>query len=74
MIIGQGPWVEDSIKQIDPEIRIGFAGYPVSEDPTESQVITGADQALRISKNSPVLQEVTFYRFCQEWAGGGDLE
>lgn len=58
MIIGQGPWVEDSIKQIDPEIRIGFAGYPVSEDPTESQVITGADQALRISKNSPVLQEV----------------
>lgn len=58
MIIGQGPWVEDGIKQIDPEINIGFAGYPVSEDPAESQVITGADQAVRISNSSKVLPEV----------------
>lgn len=58
MIIGQGPWVEDSIKEIDPGLKIGFAGYPVSEDPSQSQVITGADQAVRISKESDVLPEV----------------
>ncbi len=58
MIIGQGPWVEDSIKEIDPEINIGFTGYPVSEDPADSQVITGADQAVRISNSSEVLPEV----------------
>lgn len=57
MMVGQGPWVEASIKEIDPDIRIGFAGYPVSEDRAQSQVISGADQAMRISKSSKALPE-----------------
>lgn len=58
MVVGQGPWVEADIKKINPELRIGFAGYPVSEDSAQSQIISGADQALRISKSSDVLPEV----------------
>ncbi len=58
MIIGQGPWVEDSLIQIDPELNIGFTGYPVSEDPAESQVISGADQAVRVSSDSEDLEAV----------------
>jgi len=58
MIIGQGPWVEDSLIQIDPKLNIGFIGYPVSEDPAESQVISGADQAVRVSSDSEDLEAV----------------
>ncbi|RAK12667.1 raffinose/stachyose/melibiose transport system substrate-binding protein [Halanaerobium saccharolyticum] len=58
MVIGQGPWIEDSLIQIDPELNIGFTGYPVSEDPAESQVISGADQAVRVSSDSEDLDAV----------------
>ena len=58
MVVGQGPWIEANVKEIDPDIRIGFAGYPVSDDPAQCQVISGADQALRISKSSDVLPQV----------------
>lgn len=58
MVIGQGAWVEADIKKIDPESPIGFAGYPVSDNAANSQVITGADQALRISKDSKNLPAV----------------
>ncbi len=57
MMVGQGAWVEEGIMQIDPEMEIGVAGYPVNEDPTDAMIITGADQALRINKDSKVLQE-----------------
>lgn len=58
MVVGQGPWVEASVKEINPDIQIGFAGYPVSNDPAQSQVISGADQALRISNSSKALPAV----------------
>ena len=58
MMIGQGAWVESDIKKIDPKIEIGFAGYPVSEDPKQARVISGADQALRIYKDSKQKQAV----------------
>lgn len=58
MVIGQGPWVEDSLIQIDPGLNIGFTGYPVSEDPAESRVISGADQAVRVSSDSEDLEAV----------------
>jgi raffinose/stachyose/melibiose transport system substrate-binding protein len=32
-------------------------GYPVSDDPSKAMIITGADQALRINKDSKVARE-----------------
>jgi len=58
MVSGQGAWIEADVLKIDPAIKIGFTGYPVSEDPAQAQVITGSDQALRIYKDSKVLPEV----------------
>lgn len=58
IMIGQGAWVEEDVKQINPDINIGFSGYPVSDDPADCQVITGSDQALRISKDSENLDIV----------------
>jgi len=56
MILGQGAWVENDLLSIDPEIQIGFNGYPVSDDPAQCQVISGSDQALRIYKDSDSLE------------------
>lgn len=52
IMVGQGAWVEADIKAIDPEIDIEFAGYPVSDDPADCKVITGADQSLHVNKDS----------------------
>jgi raffinose/stachyose/melibiose transport system substrate-binding protein len=54
---GKGAWDEEAIKKITPDIEIGIAGYPVSEKAEQSQLITGADQALRINKDSAVAKE-----------------
>lgn len=54
---GKGAWDEEAIKKITPDIEIGIAGYPVSEKAEQSQLITGADQALRINKESAVAKE-----------------
>ena len=56
MICGQGAWVEADLLAIDPNLQIGFNGYPVTENAAQCQVIGGSDQALRISKDSEVLQ------------------
>lgn len=58
MVTGQGPWVEADVLAIDDAMQIGFAGYPVTDDPTQSQVIAGSDQALRINKDSANLDAV----------------
>lgn len=58
IINGQGAWVEADILEIDPEIKIGFDGYPVNDDPENCKVIGGSDQAMRINKDSAVLQDV----------------
>jgi len=65
MICGQGAWVETSILEINPEIQIGFNGYPINDDSTNLKVIGGSDQALRIYKDSAVLDEVL--EFCNWW-------
>lgn len=54
---GKGAWDEEAIKKITPDFDLGIAGYPVSDKPEQSQIITGADQALRINKDSPVARE-----------------
>lgn len=58
IMTGQGAWTEEQILKIDPNLNIGVAGYPVSENPEDAMIITGADQALRINKDSPVVDEV----------------
>lgn len=54
---GKGAWDEEAIKKITPDFDLGIAGYPVSDKPEQSQIITGADQALRINKDSAVAAE-----------------
>ncbi|CAM3385106.1 extracellular solute-binding protein [Paenibacillus lupini] len=54
---GKGAWDEEAIKKISPDIQIGIAGYPVSEKPEQALIVTGADQALRINKDSKVARE-----------------
>lgn len=58
MMTGQGPWTEEAILAIDPDIQMGIMGYPVDDDPEHARIATGADQALRIYKDSPVVDEV----------------
>lgn len=52
IMVGQGVWEEGDILEINPEINMQMAGYPVSDDPADCQVITGSDQALRVNKDS----------------------
>lgn len=56
---GKGAWDEEAIKKITPDFDLGIAGYPVSDKAEQSQIITGADQALRINKDSAVVKETT---------------
>lgn len=56
MVVGQGAWVEADLLAIDPNLQIGFNGYPVSDDAAQCQVIAGSDQALRIAADSDALQ------------------
>lgn len=58
MMLGQGAWVESDIMKINPDFQLGFAGYPVSDDPKQCLIIGGSDQALRINKDSKVLNDV----------------
>ncbi|MFV0466701.1 MAG: ABC transporter substrate-binding protein [Lachnospiraceae bacterium] len=55
IMVGQGAWVEGDILKINPEAKILFAGYPVDDDAADCQVITGADQALRVYNDSESL-------------------
>ncbi|QYK69982.1 extracellular solute-binding protein [Paenibacillus sp. S02] len=54
---GKGAWDEEAIKKINPDLKIGIMGYPVSDKADQSVIITGADQALRINKDSEVSKE-----------------
>ncbi len=56
MVLGQGAWIEADSLAIDPDLQIGFAGYPVTDDAAQSQIISGSDQALRVAKDSDALQ------------------
>jgi len=58
IIVGQGAWVEGDLKKINPDINIGFTGYPVDDDAAHCQVITGSDQAMRVNKDSKNKQAV----------------
>lgn len=64
MMTGKGAWDEEAIKKIAPDFQLGIMGYPVSEKAEQAQIITGADQALRINKDSAVVKEtVEFFNW-----------
>lgn len=54
---GKGAWDEEAIKRLSPNFEVGISGYPVGNVPGQSRIITGADQALRINKDSKVVDE-----------------
>ena len=56
IMLGQGAWVEADCLAINPDLKIGFVGYPVNEDAAECKVVSGSDQALHVSKDSANLQ------------------
>ena len=56
MTIGQGAWIEADCLAINPDLKIGFNGHPVTEDAAECKVVSGSDQALHVYKDSPNLQ------------------
>jgi len=56
-LTGKGAWDEEAIKKITPEINMQIAGYPVSDKAEQATIATGADQALRINKDSKVVNE-----------------
>ncbi|RED58125.1 ABC transporter substrate-binding protein [Cohnella lupini] len=61
---GKGAWDEEAIKKINPDFQLGIMGYPVSDKADQSLIITGADQALRINKDSKVAKEtVEFFNW-----------
>ena len=55
MVCGQGAWIEADVLKINPDIQIGFDGYPVNDNADVCKVIAGSDQALRVNKDSEVL-------------------
>ena len=58
MTNGQGAWIEADALKINPRLRIGFDGYPVSNNAAECKVVTGADQAMRVSNSSKYQKEL----------------
>ncbi len=56
MVLGQGAWIEADSLAIDPDLQIGFNGYPVTNDASQCQIISGSDQALHVYNESENLQ------------------
>ena len=56
MVLGQGAWIEADVLSINPDLNIGFDGYPVTDDAAECKVISGSDQAMHVAKDSANLQ------------------
>lgn len=54
---GKGAWDEETIKKITPDFNLAIGGYPVSDIAEQAKIATGPDQALRIHKDSPVVEE-----------------
>lgn len=57
IMTGKGAWDEEAILKINPDMKIGLMGYPIGDKAEQSVIITGADQALRINKDSAVAKE-----------------
>ena len=60
-ILGQGPWVETDLLSINPDLNIGFAGYPCDDKAEDALMVSGSDQALHVNKDSENLQAVLHF-------------
>ncbi|PZD97599.1 sugar ABC transporter substrate-binding protein [Paenibacillus sambharensis] len=61
---GKGAWDEEAVKKITPDFQLGIMGYPVDDNPEHTRIITGADQALRINKDSETVDEtIAFFNW-----------
>ncbi len=60
-MLGQGAWVEADLLAINPDLNIGFGGYPVSDDAADCQVVSGSDQSLHVYKDSENLDAVLHF-------------
>ena len=58
MVTGQGAWIEADVLKINPDVAIGFDGYPVNDNAAVTKVIAGSDQAIRVNKDSENLDAV----------------
>jgi raffinose/stachyose/melibiose transport system substrate-binding protein len=58
MTVGQGVWIELDALKINPKLRIGFDGYPVSNNPADCKLITGSDIGMRVSNQSKHQKEL----------------
>jgi len=57
-MIHQGTWAEDSIRQINPDIDMGFLAGPVGEDPSKAGLMVDSNIVYRVNKDSANLPEV----------------
>ncbi|MDF2987021.1 MAG: ABC-type sugar transport system, periplasmic component, partial [Eubacterium sp.] len=57
MVLGQGPSFETEAVNLNPKIKIGFTGYPTTENSTDALLAVGADRAVRINKASKVQKD-----------------
>ena len=57
-MIHQGIWAEDSIKQINPSVEIGFLVGPAGNNVSGAGIMFDSNQTLRVYKDSKNLQAV----------------
>ncbi len=57
IVVGQGPWIEESIMKINPEANIAMAPYPINDNAELAKIAKGPDQAMRVNKDSEHLEE-----------------
>jgi raffinose/stachyose/melibiose transport system substrate-binding protein len=57
-MIHQGIWAEDSIKQVNPNVEIGFLVGPAGNDASGAGIMFDSNQTLRVYKDSKNLKAV----------------
>ncbi len=57
MITGTSTASEAGIIKLNPDIQLGFLGYPISDDEKDTNLCAGGAQCVRLYKDSPVLAE-----------------
>jgi len=57
-MIHQGIWAEEEIRQINPDVEIGFLAGPAGEDISGAGIMYDSNQTIRVSKDSMNLKAV----------------
>jgi raffinose/stachyose/melibiose transport system substrate-binding protein len=59
-----GPWYSESILSVDPDFKLGLAGLPVNDDPTNTNVMLAVSSAITVNpegKNKEVALDFINY-------------